>query len=71
MYVVFFSGAGLPSECDCPLCGPYDHLSWELEEAHMDRFIQFILYTGHLSWKLEDAHMDRFTPFILYTEPEF
>ena len=26
---------GLPSECDCTLCGPTDHIQWELEKKKM------------------------------------
>ena len=26
---------GLPSECDCSLCGPTDHITWELEQGKM------------------------------------
>jgi hypothetical protein len=35
---------GQPAECDCSLCGPYDHLVWEVEGATMDRYIKYIVF---------------------------
>ncbi len=42
--ITIYCVSGQPAECDCSLCGPYDHLVWEMEGATMDRYIEYIVF---------------------------
>ena len=36
----------LPQDCDCSLCGPYDHLKWELGKNQMEQGRTFSAMTA-------------------------